>query len=251
MTSIFRFLRPAIDAASRLVGVVVVPSWRLPTLPQEKCLRDMFRRYGIKRVIDIGANEGQFCEFIRHNVGFQGAITSFEPLPNLAAVLRVKAVADGNWEVHECALGSAPGTLELNVTQHTVFSSALEPIEHEVTEGMNRVESKVTVRLSTLDIELEDVRDLDRTFVKIDTQGFDLEVLRGAQRTLASVPALQTEVSFRPLYHGMPDYTQSIQAFGRLGFAVSDFFVVAWDSDGTAFEFDCIMQRHSASGNIS
>jgi hypothetical protein len=136
------------------------------------------------------------------------------------------------------------------VAKNTVFSSALEPIKHDVTEGMNRVDSRISVRLSTLDIELKDAVGLDRTFVKIDTQGFDLEVLRGAQRTLASVPALQTEVSFRPLYHGSPDYAQSIEAFGQLGFAVSDFFLVAWDSDGTAFEFDCIMQRRRAEGEI-
>jgi FkbM family methyltransferase len=244
-------VKPAIDLAARYAGMDVVPSWRLRTLPHEQRLREIFSRYRISHVVDIGANEGQFCAFIRHNIGFNGRVTSFEPVPHLAAMLRDKAKADGNWKIHDCALGAAPGSIDLNVARHSVFTSVLEPLESEACDGDNQTVTKISVRLSTLDIELKDAVDMDRTFVKIDTQGFDLEVLRGAQRTIASVPALQTEVSFRPLYEGMPDYAESIQAFSRMGFAVSDLFLVASASDGIAFEFDCVMQRRAPLASAS
>ena len=47
-------------------------------------LRDLFDRLGIKRVIDVGANEGQYGDFLRTEVGFKGLIKSFEPVPEFA-----------------------------------------------------------------------------------------------------------------------------------------------------------------------
>jgi Methyltransferase FkbM domain len=59
--------------------------------------------------------------------------------------------------------------------------------------------------------------DLRRTYLKLDTQGFDLEVLRGGAQVISTLPALQTEVSFHPFYEGMPDYKMAIAAFETYG----------------------------------
>jgi hypothetical protein len=58
----------------------------------------------------------------------------------------------------------------------------------------------------------------------MDTQGFDLQVIRGAANTLASVPLLQTEVSVRAIYAGMPDYFTSIRTLREYGFDLSGLF---------------------------
>jgi FkbM family methyltransferase len=210
-------------------------------------LRDIFADYAIATVIDVGANEGQFARFLRNKVGFTGKIESFEPIPALAQKLMTKAAADGRWAVHQRALGAKPGTLTLNVMKDSVFSSFLKPVApaNSRRNTMNRVIDTTDVIVSTLDAEFFGTTDLRHTFLKLDTQGFDLEVLKGGEKLIMVIPALQTEVSFQPIYKNMPGYKESIAAFERYGFVVTDFHLVG-DFKHMAIEFDCVMVRRPA-----
>ena len=82
-----------------------------------------------------------------------------------------------------------------------------------------------------------------RLFLKLDTQGYDLEVLRGATATLSRVVALQSEISFVPIYAGMPSWRESIQRIGELGFAVTGIFAVSRDASLRLVEADCVFVR--------
>ena len=83
-----------------------------------------------------------------------------------------------------------------------------------------------------------------RIYLKLDTQGFDLEVVRGAESTLRRVLAVQTEVSFRGIYDGMADFSDAIREFRERGFEVVDFMPVSRDIDQLcAIEMDCILAR--------
>ena len=207
-------------------------------------LRRIFAERRIDQVIDVGANAGQFRGFLRDKVRFKGRIVSFEPVPELAERLTARAASDPLWTVRARALGAEPGELAINVMSASVFSSFREPLgAGPEIDKMNRVARTEAVPVSTLDAEFAGQRGLRHTYLKLDTQGFDLEVLRGGRQVLAEIPALQTEVSFRPLYEGMPSYAESIAAFERCGFAVADLFLVAADDVGRAMEFDCIMIR--------
>jgi FkbM family methyltransferase len=238
--------RLIVRLADRL-GYHIVPHWRADRAPTQWRLQDIFSKLQIDQVIDAGANEGQFYHFLRKEVGFTGQIVSFEPVPELAARLHAQSAADPLWTVHACALGSAAGELTMNVAKASVFSSFLQPVAYDPAndsfEGGNVVVRTERVPVRLLDEVFPDPSALRRTYLKLDTQGFDLEVAKGGQRALGTIPALQTEVSFRPVYDTMPDYKMSLQTFERLGFRVADFFVVTTDSIGIAYEFDCIMIR--------
>ena len=225
------------------LGYRIVPRWRIPRLPAAERLQAIFSKLQIDKVIDVGANEGQFYEFLRLEVGFTGQIVSFEPIPELAAQLRERSANDPSWTVHACALGAAAGERMLNVTQKTGFSSFYQPLARGPRFCGNVVDRTIRVPVSTLDELFSDPTSLRHTYLKLDTQGFDLEVAKGGSVTLATIPALQTEVSFVALYDGMPDFQKSLSTFGQYGFHVSDFFVVAARPDGIACEFDCIMLR--------
>ncbi len=80
-------------------------------------------------------------------------------------------------------------------------------------------------------------------YLKIDTQGFDLEVLKSGNAVARQVPVVQTEVSLRTLYSGSPSMQDSVAAFGELGFTIADLFLISTDSGHRAVEFDCIMVR--------
>jgi hypothetical protein len=85
-----------------------------------------------------------------------------------------------------------------------------------------------------------------RLYLKIDTQGFDLEVLRGADGVLANFQGAQTEVSFVPIYHQMPKYFESLRELESRGFSVVDFMPVLRANKGPLMmEMDCIMARNS------
>ena len=232
-------------------GVELIPSWRAPTLHMERSLRLIFDKFGIDTVIDIGSNVGDYRQFLRANMGFAGPIIGFEPDPELVARLRKRAAdtGDSSWTIHETALGAAPDRRRFNRMAETGLNSFLTPLadQPDFNGDYNRVISSFDVSIETLDSFADRLpRDLSRTFVKIDTQGFDLQVLQGGQAVLGQVPALQTELSCSPIYDGSPDLAGSLAAFGAAGFVVSDMILIASQDEVRAVEFDCLMVRRAA-----
>lgn len=233
-------------------GYEVYGLWRLPRLCEARKLQKIFRQFDIQFVLDVGANIGQFHDFLRKEVGFTGPIHSFEPIASLVDKMKQRQVEDPLWSIHQCALGSERGESEINIMNSTVFSSFLKPAYAAVPElaAMNKTARTERVKVDTLDAVVGSTLrtvDLTKTFLKLDTQGFDLQVMEGGRSALAKIPALQTEVSLRPIYDGMPNMWQSIAAFGELGFFISDFFVVTEDKHLRAIEFDCVMVREHGS----
>ncbi len=96
-------------------------------------------------------------------------------------------------------------------------------------------------RWPRLDDLLPELGDLSRTYIKVDTQGFDLEVLAGGPKAFGQAPLAQTEVSFRPLYDGSPDWMQSVRAFQDAGFMIADFFIIGDPDQGAAWEADLVL----------
>jgi hypothetical protein len=82
--------------------------------------------------------------------------------------------------------------------------------------------------------------------LKMDTQGYDLKVYRGAASSLGRVQAVVSELSFQPIYEGMPDYRQMLAEFESAGFAVSGLFPVSRNPDLSLIEMDCVLVRQVA-----
>lgn len=241
-------MKAIISQLFNLFGFDIYAQWRMPSLAMAEKVRQVFDLLKIETVLDVGANTGQFRDFLRFEVSFTGFIHSFEPVSALVEKLRERQLADARWLVHPFALGSETGWHPINITASNDFSSFLPP-SHTISPELsskNTIVSIENVAVHRLDEvvarELANI-DLGRTYLKLDTQGFDLEVLRGATSTISRIPALQTEVSFQPLYEHMPNVWDSMRAFGDAGFAVSDFFLVSRDKNLMATEFDCLMVR--------
>lgn len=208
----------------------------------------MFHRFQISTVVDIGANQGQYYDFLRDRVGFAGMIHSFEPAPALAEALTARAAkTDPQWKIHPVALGAAPGHLKLNIMNVPEFNSFLSPSKDQPRLGKdddltgNVVTRSALVEVKTLDDMAPELGNLKNTYIKIDAQGYDLQVLAGGANTISQIPALQTEVSCRPLYAGSPSFQESLDAFSKAGFSIADFFLIVSDDNMAAVEFDCVM----------
>lgn len=243
-----RAAKQTIRAIANGFGCEIVPKWRLPNREFAAHLRNVIERYDIGCVVDVGANTGQYGRFLRDEVGFTGLIVSIEPIPECCAALRRAASGDPAWLAVNCALGAADGVAEFNVMADTMFSSFLEPDNASVPEmsADNRVRRRISVairRLDTVLAEFERAARLPPIYLKLDTQGFDLEVLKGGAAAIGRIGALQTELSVLPIYRGMPGWQSAISLFGEYGFVPSGLWAVNRDRALQAIEFDCVMVR--------
>jgi FkbM family methyltransferase len=242
-----RLIRNVIASVVEKYGYAVVPTDKLGTLPQANYLKRLFAEFGVTGVIDVGANEGQYHDFIRTDVGFRGPMVSVEPIPTLAASLRERQRSDSTWRVEQLALGAEAGSAEFTVMASSQFSSFLEPIAS--TQGRFRgataPSEKVQVTVDTLDALIARHRDRlgDRIYLKLDTQGFDLEALKGLREHVGAVVALQSESSVRAIYKGMPSYHETIRFVEGMGYTVSEFFPNNEGHFPVLFEFDCHFVR--------
>ena len=93
---------------------------------------------------------------------------------------------------------------------------------------------------------LQERLGFDRPYLKLDTQGFDIEVLQGGRDSLGAVRALQTEASVIGIYKGMPGYVDTIRYLDERGFDITGLYPVSRDSSLRLVEFDCVMINRSA-----
>jgi len=240
-----RFIK-LVSSITRMLGYELIPQWRMLEYDLSRYLGKFFEHYNIQAVIDVGANNGGYHDFLRQQVGYQGDIYSFEPVQENIDIIKEKSKSDPHWHVFGFALGSEPSFRVIKVMKSNDFSSFLQP-KHDVIDDYtkyNIVEKEETVEIRTLDsvyVELKKKHGLEQFYLKMDTQGFDIEVFRGAKNTLCQVVALQSEVSVKQIYEDNIDYQQSIEQYSNAGFELSGLFPVNRDKYLRVVEFDCLM----------
>jgi len=214
-----------------------------PGASVEVLLLALLRELEIDLVLDVGANEGQFADSLRGE-GYDGRIVSFEPTAGPFAKLESKR-RDPKWEARKLALGAAAGQAVINVPisedggMASFLPAAPGAFERYGVSGENQPTE--TVEVARLDAIA--LGSYARALLKLDTQGFDLEVARGAAGMLDRVSLVLTEVSFKPLYAGQPTWRESLEHFAGLGFEPAGFFPVVRDSNWSLVEADCVLVR--------
>jgi len=181
-------------------------------------------------------------------IGYLGEIVSFEPASESFGLLDRRSRRDERWRAHRTALGDRSESRTLNLTRERNFSSLLSPSASAKTffpDGVE-VEGEETVDVVALDEVFRSctahVPDL-RPFLKLDTQGFDLQVLRGATNALRVIRGIQIELSMAPLYEGQPGFHEALSGLQSLGFAPVHLASVGRDDGLRIIELDCLMRR--------
>jgi FkbM family methyltransferase len=193
-------------------------------------LRAMLSWHRVDLIFDVGANAGQFGRELRRQVGFTGRIVSFEPMKAAHERLGAEARKDPLWDVApRAAIGAQEGTVTINVAANSVSSSVLPMLEAHARAAPDSTYTDIeTVRLATLDALTPGYYGQDSTaFLKVDTQGYEGEVLKGAPRTLARVIGVQLELSLIPLYTGqllMPELVEFMRDTGFDPWAITPAF---------------------------
>jgi FkbM family methyltransferase len=208
-------------------------------------LRWLLERQRVTHVLDVGANTGQFGKFVR--ALYTGKISSFEPVTAAFDKLQQAARDDPNWQAYKFALGSKADVAIINVAPRSNFSSFLQTNEYCAAQFGDRAagtsaESVTVQRLEQALGESIPHNSDERIYLKMDTQGFDLEVFKGLGDKLPHVVGLQSEVSLIPIYKDMPHWTESVAAFEQAGFGIVGMFPVNRDK-GRVIEYDCVLTR--------
>jgi len=210
------------------------------------------RNFNIDLIMDVGANVGQFALAVR-SVGYKGKILSFEPLTSAYSKLCQAADREQNWEVYKrCAVGHFDGEIQINIGRNSVTSSIL-PIHQKLylaADGATYVGSE-TVPIVKLDsVAMEYLSKANgQAFIKIDTQGFEWQVLDGASDTLKQVQGILCELSLTPLYDGQHLWMDIIDRLSSAGFTLWAIQPGFMDPrDGRTLQIDAIFFR-TKSGN--
>jgi FkbM family methyltransferase len=206
----------------------------------------------IDLVLDVGANGGHFARELRAH-GYAGRIVSFEPLMSAHAQLAIAANGDRRWEVaSRMALGDAEGMVDIHVAGNSLSSSILEmlPAHERAAPGSAFVGSeKVAVR--RLDQVAPDYLGAAKSvLLKIDTQGYEDRVLKGATAMLQKVAAIQIELSLIPLYAGQPLFDEMRENMALLGFELFAVFPgYVHEQTGQTLQLDGFFVRRELAKN--
>ncbi len=156
----------------------------------------------IKIIFDVGSNVGQSVKKFRKSTP-KAIIHCFEPVLNTFKELTLNA-NEGQIILNNLALGSKTGELQISVPEDNTFSGVNSILHGNVLvdRSLQRLEN-ISVTTIIAYCQQHQISQID--YLKIDTEGFDLEVLKGASKMLESqsISFIEAELSMNPenIYH--------------------------------------------------
>jgi FkbM family methyltransferase len=215
----------------------------------ESHLQHVFSLLNINCVVDVGAHQGQYGVELR-NHGYSGRIVSFEPVAANYEKLRALGESDADWRTYQFALAEENSSCDIHLFAGSTWASFLRTSEFGRRRFLQGLELAGTERVEVRRLDAvfrEAVNGLvaPRVFLRVDTQGYDLAVLRGAGGCLRDVIGLQIALTTEPIYSGATNVLDEAVPFVRSrGFSPTAFFPVTRDSDGLAvIEYDAVFCR--------
>jgi FkbM family methyltransferase len=216
-------MKKFIENIAKKAHLILIPEWRAVQLDEERHLGRLLNHLGIDCVFDVGANVGQFGQMLRRYVGYTGRIISFEPNPTAFQPLQKAASGDPLWHVENFALGASSGMAEFHAYESSLLGS-FHAFSDSTHAPDSMASSHLQIPVQTLEDFLPRARQtygFSRPYLKLDTQGFDLEVAKGAGGRMAEFLGVQTEVAFQNIYENAPSFGESLAFFQSRGFVLS------------------------------
>jgi len=212
----------------------------------EAHLSIILNKLNINLVLDVGANTGQFGSFLR-SIGYKGQIMSFEPCEESFTQLKEISKKDLKWAVNKQALGESKSQKKINIFNSSDLNSFLEVTDFGNKRFSERIKKNKTelVEVTTLNEILKNSEFKNKNiFLKMDTQGFDLNVFRGANKNYHKILGLMSEIPIQNLYKSTKNYHGVLQEYENNGFQITGMFPVSQNKDNnTIIEFDTVMIR--------
>src|SRR5579862_7050389 len=146
-----------------------------------------FREAGIRTVLDVGAHRGEFSSAVRA-VCPDARIYAFEPLPDCCAALSNRMRNGGSFQAFPVAIGKAHEQITLWRSSYAKSSSVLPMAAlHKESFPWSAGNTPLMVEQRALDEYLGQLQLAEKVLLKIDVQGYEAQVLRGATELLKRV----------------------------------------------------------------
>ena len=200
-------------------------------------------------IIDIGANKGQFALAARHTFP-DAKIISFEPLSAPARKFNNLFKRDRKIVLHQSAVGPEKTTLPIHVSKRD-DSSSLFPIGARQSAIFPGTEESHTeeIELAPLHFFIEKDDLVSPVFVKIDVQGYELEVLKGCEEQIEYFDYIYVECSFIELYENQALADEVIQYLIKKSFRLKGIYNTYYDKKGVAIQSDFLFKRENSIEN--
>jgi FkbM family methyltransferase len=202
----------------RLFGIDLV---RFASTPDAR-RATMLRHFDIDLIVDVGANSGQYAQSTRYDLGYRGKIVSFEPMSAVFSVLERISRPDKQWDVYQYALGDENDYQTINISENSHSSSLLSMLDSHLNAAPQSIYiGSETIQVKTLDSVFEDLcSESKNIFLKIDTQGYESKVLKGAENVLDNIHTIQLEMALVPLYDGELIFVDMCQYLQEKGYTL-------------------------------
>ena len=181
---------------------------------------------GVKGVIHVGAHHGQEYEAYLETFGMNIKTHWFEPIHDVYQVLETNLLNKPGAVLYNCALG--PEETKMKIWEDSgnegQSSSLMKPKDH-----LTQWDHITSAQTSEVDVRtLDSFIIRDSNVLVIDAQGYELEVLKGAKETLASMTHVFLEINSKEMYEGCPSLFDLDCFLSELGFVLREQW---WTSD--------------------
>ena len=198
-------------------------------------LEDLFSHININRsdaiIFDIGAHKGQTIEWSLKFFNNPN-IVAFEPTSKLVETALKVYQANDQVEIHNLALSDTNGTSDFFESSFSATNSLLKPNLDEYAKLNTELHQKLAAgHTSKVEcIRLDDFlknrawkKQID--WLKVDTQGFDYQVLKGGEKCIPEfVKVITTECQFKEFYENQKIFHDTCSLLYGLGFELYSFF---------------------------
>jgi FkbM family methyltransferase len=226
-----KIIRKVLDG----LGLNIIRNNRLPVgTDYRKTIRHLFKKEDIKVIFDVGANIGQFC--IHCNEVFNASkIYSFEPIEKTFQILKNRTKKIPNILCYDFAFGSARGTEQVFLQNDSTINS-LNPLIN-IQKKTDQASQQITIETIDNFCQEKNISAID--ILKIDTEGFDLEVLKGARGMLAQrkIKFVFIEVTFDQDNVHNSSFSTINSVLAEYGFKIHGFYNQSIHTNSTQMNY--------------
>ena len=163
--------------------------------------------YSPKTIFDIGAARGQWTQAARM-VFPEAQIYAFEPIKESYKMMEERMKSDNYFKSFNCALTDKSGTISFGLNNFHDSSSILKMTDaHKIEFKQTEKEEEIIIEAFRLD-SIKEINIVGPAFLKMDVQGAELMVLRGAEKLLDKIEGIQLELNFENFYESQATYIE-------------------------------------------